>query len=118
MVIAEITAGILLGPSLLGWLVPELSASLFEASSLGILKMVSQLGLILFMFIIGLELDPQLLRGRGRTSVAISHTSIVLPVVLGVLLAIYLHPRYSDGCGWPPNPCRITSASVHGPRGS
>ncbi|HWN71623.1 MAG TPA: cation:proton antiporter, partial [Haliangium sp.] len=96
MVIAEITAGILLGPSLLGWLLPEVSASLFEASSLGILKMVSQFGLVLFMFIIGLELDPALLRGRGRSSIAISHTSIVLPFVLGVLLAIYLHPRYSD----------------------
>jgi Kef-type K+ transport system membrane component KefB/nucleotide-binding universal stress UspA family protein len=96
MVIAEIAAGILLGPSLLGWLFPEVSASLFDASSLGILKMVSQLGLILFMFIIGLELDPQLLRGRGHASVAISHTSIVLPFALGVLLAFYLHPRYSD----------------------
>jgi Kef-type K+ transport system membrane component KefB/nucleotide-binding universal stress UspA family protein len=96
MVIAEITAGILLGPSLLGWLFPEVSASLFDVSSLGILKMVSQLGLLLFMFIIGLELDPQLLRGRGHTSIAISHTSIVLPFVLGVLLAVYLHPRYSD----------------------
>jgi Kef-type K+ transport system membrane component KefB/nucleotide-binding universal stress UspA family protein len=96
MVIAEITAGILLGPSLLGWLFPDVSASLFTAGSMGILKMVSQFGLVLFMFIIGLELDPQLLRGRGHTSVAISHTSIVLPFVLGVLLAIYLHPRYSD----------------------
>jgi Kef-type K+ transport system membrane component KefB/nucleotide-binding universal stress UspA family protein len=96
MVIAEITAGILLGPSLLGWLAPELSASLFEASSLGALKIVSQLGLILFMFLIGLELDPELLRGRGRASVAISHSSIVVPFVLGFLLAVYLHPRYSD----------------------
>jgi Kef-type K+ transport system membrane component KefB/nucleotide-binding universal stress UspA family protein len=96
MVIAEIVAGILLGPSLLGWLSPELSATLFEASSLSILKMVSHLGLILFMFLIGLELDPELLRGRGRASVAISHTSIIVPFVLGVLLAVYLHPRYSD----------------------
>jgi Kef-type K+ transport system membrane component KefB/nucleotide-binding universal stress UspA family protein len=96
MVIAEITAGILLGPSLLGWLLPEVTASLFEASSLGILKIVSQLGLILFMFLIGLELDPELLRGRGRASVAISHTSIVVPFVLGCLLALYLYPRYSD----------------------
>jgi len=96
MVIAEVTAGILLGPSLLGWLLPELTASLFEASSLGILKIVSQLGLILFMFLIGLELDPELLRGRGRASVAISHTSIVVPFVLGCLLAFYLYPRYSD----------------------
>ncbi len=96
MVIAEIIAGILLGPSLLGWLLPDVSTALFEASSLSILKMVSQLGLILFMFVIGLDLDLKLLRGRGHASVAISHTSIVLPFVLGIMLAIYLHPRYSD----------------------
>jgi Kef-type K+ transport system membrane component KefB len=96
MVIAEIIAGILLGPSLLGWLLPDVSTALFEASSLGILKMVSQLGLILFMFVIGLELDLHLLRGRGHTSVAISHTSIILPFVLGVMLAFYLHLHYSD----------------------
>ncbi len=96
MVIAEIIAGILLGPSLLGWLLPDVSIALFEASSLGILTMVSQLGLILFMFVIGLDLDLQLLRGRGHTSVAISHTSIILPFALGIMLAIQLHPSYSD----------------------
>lgn len=96
MVIAEIVAGILLGPSLLGWLFPDVSAALFEASSLGILKMVSQLGLILFMFVIGLELDLHRLRGRGRAAIAISHASIVLPFALGVVLAFHLRSGYAS----------------------
>ncbi|WP_224243121.1 cation:proton antiporter domain-containing protein [Hyalangium gracile] len=83
LVIAEVVAGILLGPSLLGWLAPQAMETLFPQSSMGILKMLSQVGLILFMFLIGLELDPKLLKGRGHASVAISHTSIVVPFALG-----------------------------------
>ncbi len=95
-VIAEVVAGILLGPSLLGWIAPEVSAALFPASSLGAMQMIAQIGVVLFMFLVGLELDPRLLAGRGHTSVAISHTSIVVPFALGAGLAFYLHPRFSD----------------------
>jgi Kef-type K+ transport system membrane component KefB/nucleotide-binding universal stress UspA family protein len=95
-VIAEIIAGILLGPSLLGWAAPEVSAALFPASSLGIMQMIANVGVVLFMFLVGLELDPRLLTGRGHTSVVISHTSIVVPFLLGAGLAFYLHPRFSD----------------------
>jgi Kef-type K+ transport system membrane component KefB len=84
MVIAEMIAGILLGPSLLGALWPAAYGALFPRDSLPVLHMLSQLGLVLFMFLIGLELDPDLLRGRRRASVTISHTSIALPFVLGV----------------------------------
>lgn len=96
MVIAEIVAGILLGPSFVGALFPEASKVLFAPESLGLLQVVSQVGLILFMFLVGLELDPKTLHGRGHSSVIISHTSIIVPFVLGALLAIYLYPRYSD----------------------
>lgn len=90
LVIAEIVAGILLGPSLLGWLFPAFSAAIFPASSMPLLGLTSQVGLVLFMFLIGLELDPALLKGRGHASVAISHSSIVLPFALGGLLAYRL----------------------------
>jgi Kef-type K+ transport system membrane component KefB/nucleotide-binding universal stress UspA family protein len=96
LVIAEIVAGIALGPSLLGWLTPSVSADLFPKSSMGTLGLLSQLGLILFMFLVGLEFDPKLLRGRAHTSVAISHTSIIVPFLLGALAALYLYPRLSD----------------------
>ncbi len=83
LVIAEVVAGILLGPSLLGWLAPDALSTLFPVNSLPVLKMLSQVGLILFMFLIGLELDPRMLKGRGHSSVLISHTSIIVPFALG-----------------------------------
>ncbi len=95
MVIAEMLAGILLGPSLLGWLAPGVSRVLFPPESLGLVSVFSQIGLTLFQFLVCMELDPKLLRGRARASVIISHVSIVVPFVLGVVLAFYLHPRLS-----------------------
>ncbi len=96
MVIAEVVAGIVLGPSLLGWLWPEALTALFPSTSMPVLKMLSQVGLILFMFLIGLELDPKLLKGRGHASVAISHTSIIVPFALGSAAALWLYPRLSE----------------------
>ncbi|WNG59356.1 cation/H(+) antiporter [Archangium gephyra] len=96
LVIAEVVAGIVLGPSLLGWLAPGAMEWLFPASSMSVLKMLSQVGLILFMFLIGLELDPKLLKGRGHASVVISHTSIIVPFALGAGAALWLYPRLSD----------------------
>jgi Kef-type K+ transport system membrane component KefB/nucleotide-binding universal stress UspA family protein len=96
LVIAEVVAGIVLGPSLLGWLWPQALETLFPASSMPVLKMLSQVGLILFMFLIGLELDPRLLKGRGKASVTISHTSIIVPFMLGATAALWLYPRLSE----------------------
>src|SRR5215212_9453495 len=85
MVIAEIVAGIALGPSLLGWLAPGTWGSLFPAASMALLSLLAQVGLVLFMFLVGLEFDAKMLRGRGHTSVAISHSSIILPFALGAV---------------------------------
>ncbi len=95
-VIGEIVAGILLGPSLLGWVAPGVFGALFPPESLDALNVLSQIGLILFMFLVGLELDAGQLRGRGRTALVTSHASIVAPFFLGAALALYLYPQLSD----------------------
>lgn len=95
-VVGEMAAGIMLGPSLLGWLAPGVSHSLFPPESLGHLNALSQVGLIVFMFLVGLELEPRLLRGRGQAAVVTSHASIVVPFCLGAALALYLYPHLSD----------------------
>ncbi|HET7461360.1 MAG TPA: cation:proton antiporter [Longimicrobium sp.] len=95
-VMGEMVAGILLGPSFLGMVAPGLSARLFPAASLGFLHSISQVGLLVFMFLVGLELNPRLLRGRGHTAVVTSHASIVVPFFLGSLLSLHLYPRLSD----------------------
>jgi Kef-type K+ transport system membrane component KefB/nucleotide-binding universal stress UspA family protein len=96
LVVAEVLAGIVLGPSLLGWLWPDAMAALFPSPSLSSLKMLSQVGLVLFMFLIGLEIDPKLLKGRTRSSIAISQTSILVPFALGAGAAWWLHDTYSS----------------------
>src|SRR5687768_18431394 len=78
-VVGEMAAGILLGPSLLGWVAPDVSAFLFPKESLQHLNVLSQVGVVLLMFLVGLELDPKLLRGRGHAAVVVSHVSIVAP---------------------------------------
>jgi len=94
-VVGEIIAGILLGPSLLGRLAPGASGYLFPAPIAPYLNMLSQVGIILYMFLVGLELDPALLRKHGHTTIAISHASIVTPFLLGAVLALALYPRLS-----------------------
>ena len=95
-VIGEMVAGILLGPSLLGWLAPNLSAILFPPASLSYLNTLSQIGIIIYMFLVGLALNPKELRRHGHAAVLTSHVSIVVPFVVGALLALYLYPRLSD----------------------
>jgi Kef-type K+ transport system membrane component KefB len=96
-VIGEILAGIVLGPSLLGRLAPGAEGYLFPATVGPALNIIAQVGVILYMFLVGLELDPALLRKRGHTTVAISHASIVAPFLLGAAIALYLYPKLSTG---------------------
>jgi Kef-type K+ transport system membrane component KefB len=92
-VIGEIIAGILLGPSLLGRFAPAASGYLFPSSVVPFLNVIAQVGIILYMFLVGLELDPALLRKRGHATIAISHLSITVPFLLGALVALILYPK-------------------------
>src|SRR5579864_9042748 len=94
-VIGEMIAGILLGPSFLGHIAPGLAAYLFPSGITPYLSVLSQIGIIIYMFLVGLELDTDLLRGRSHASVAISHASIIAPFLLGGGLALWLYPLFS-----------------------
>lgn len=94
-VIGEIIAGIVLGPSLMGAYLPEVSATLFPAQSMGNLQFLSQIGLILFMFVIGMELDWKVLKNRAQDAVVISHASIVFPFTLGMGLAYVIYQSFA-----------------------
>ena len=91
-VIGEMLAGILLGPSVLGVVSPTAYGLLFPLGSVRFLAGVSQLGLVMFMFLVGLELRPNDLRDRGHAAMLVSHSSIALPLFLGVLASLALYP--------------------------
>jgi Kef-type K+ transport system membrane component KefB len=95
-VVGEMFAGIFLGPSLLGWVVPGFSAFVFPQSSLAYLNALSLLGLVLFMFQVGLRLNPGELKRQSHAAILTSHASITLPFLLASLLSLYLYPRLSD----------------------
>lgn len=96
-VLGEILAGILLGPSLFGLVAPGVHEYVFPPAVVDGVKPVAQLGLVLFMFLIGLELDGTALRGHGHRAVVISHASIIDPISLGIALGVWLHPRFGNG---------------------
>jgi Kef-type K+ transport system membrane component KefB len=98
-VIGEILAGIALGPSLLGQLPGDLDTAVFPPDVRPYLRLVAQLGLIIFMFIVGLELDVSLIRGKERAAATISLSSVVLPFGLGALLALWLHQHHDVVAG-------------------
>jgi Kef-type K+ transport system membrane component KefB len=91
-VMGEVLAGILLGPSLLGAVAPDVGAFILPPAIGPHLAVLAQVGVILFMFLVGVELDLSRLRRHVRSAVAISHASIVLPFVLGAGLALWLYP--------------------------
>ncbi len=94
-VVGEMVAGLVLGPSVLGAMLPGVSATLFPPASLGFFGALSQIGLLLFMFLVGLELDLRVLRKRGHLAILTSHASITAPFLLGTALALLLYPRLS-----------------------
>ncbi len=92
-VIGEIVAGIMLGPSLLGYVWPSAFNYLLPPMVAPFLDVLAQLGIILYMFLVGLELDPRAVAKNGQAAVAISHASIVVPFLLGTALALVLYPE-------------------------
>lgn len=94
-VIGEMIAGIVMGPSLVGMYLPEFSAVLFPAESLGNLQFLSQIGLILFMYIVGMEIDMKILRNKAHDAVVISHASIIIPFVMGIGLAYFIYDEFA-----------------------
>ncbi|WP_254562530.1 cation:proton antiporter domain-containing protein [Dyadobacter diqingensis] len=94
-VIGEIAAGIFLGPSFIGMYYPEFSGFLFPVKSLGNLQFLSQIGLILFMFVIGMELDLKILKNKAQEAVVVSHASIIFPFALGIGLAFVIYEQFA-----------------------
>ncbi len=95
-VIGEIFAGLALGPSLLGAVSPALQAFILPVDAAPFISMIAKVGVVLFMFLVGLELDPRMSRKHGQATLIISHTSIIIPFLLGAMLALVLYPRYAS----------------------
>ncbi len=91
-VVAEMVAGFLMGPSFFGWIAPDVQAALFPAPALHAIFVVSQIGLVLYMFCVGLEFRPDLMLKHGRSAAAVSVAGIVVPFTLGGALALWLLP--------------------------
>ncbi|MFL6128490.1 MAG: cation:proton antiporter [Mycobacteriales bacterium] len=102
-VIGEIVSGILLGPSVLGAVAPGAAHALIPASVLPQINVLAQLGVVLFVFLAGAEIDGHTLHGNGRLALVVSHVSIALPFLLGVLLAFPGYGRFApDRIGFLP----------------
>jgi K+:H+ antiporter len=95
-VVGEMMAGVLLGPSVFGLLAPAAFQFVFAPSSLGALRLFSQIGVCLFMFTVGMEMDVAELRRKAHTAVVVSHASIMAPYFFGVLLALFLYGRLAQ----------------------
>lgn len=91
-VIGEIVAGLILGPSVLGYWFPDVMAFIFTPASMPGLRMLSQIGLVFFMFIVGMELDLRELRRHADSAVLVSHMSIFAPFLLGTAVSLYMFP--------------------------
>ena len=88
-VIGEILAGVFLGPSIFGWISPELFAVIFPHNSFLSLQFLSQIGLVFFMFVIGMELDLSKIKSKAHDAIIISQVSIIFPFFLGTCVSYY-----------------------------
>lgn len=89
-VVGEMVAGVLLGPSLLGQLAPDVQGALFPAESLRVLFVAAQLGIGLYMFLVGVEFETELFHLQARSATAVSLSGLLVPFALGALLTPWL----------------------------
>ena len=108
-VMAEMVAGLLLGPSLLGWVAPQVFGVLFPAASLPALSAIGQLGIVVFMFLVGWRLEIETLKTIGRLALVTSLVSITVPFVLGSAVAMAAWYPYA-----PPGVARLPFALFMG----
>jgi len=95
--VSEMVAGVLMGPSLLGWLAPSASAYLFPKASMPILFSIAQVALVLYMFTVGMDFDLALMRSRAKSAALVSAAGIAVPFALGVAIALHILARPEDG---------------------
>lgn len=104
-VIGEIIAGVLLGPSLLGLVWPAVSRQLFPSDVVATINTLAQLGLILFMYLVGAKINLGTVRSRRVTVMAVSQASIAIPMLSGLVLAFALYPPFGARPDSSPSPC-------------
>src|ERR1019366_4606754 len=96
-VVGEMAAGLALGPTLFGWLLPGAYHALFPPASLGFLNGLSEIGLAIFIFLVGVRVDFAELRNQRGVAIVTSNVSVIVPLLMGTALAQYLYPRYGNG---------------------
>jgi Kef-type K+ transport system membrane component KefB len=114
-VVGEMIAGVLLGPSLFGLLLPALQQQVFpKGAPMSILYASSQVGLVLYMFLIGVDFDTSLIRNRVRSAVSVSLAGIITPLILGGLLALFLVRQggFFGHAVTPPEAMLFTGAAI------
>ncbi len=116
-VVGEMAAGIALGPTLFGWVAPAAYQFVFPPASLGFLNALSQSGLVMFVFLVGVRVDFEELRAQSRVALTTSIVSVVVPLVMGLALAFWLYPAYATAkrrisrSSWEPRCARRHSRS-------
>jgi Kef-type K+ transport system membrane component KefB len=96
-VVGEMAAGLALGPTLFGLLFPDAYHALFPPASLGFLNSLSQIGLAIFIYLVGVRVDFAELRHQRGVAIVTSNISVLVPLLMGIVLAQYLYPRYGSG---------------------
>jgi len=94
-VIGEVLGGIVIGPSLLGWVFPAVSAFFFPPEVLPHISVIAQLGIIFYMFVVGLEFDLSVLKNNAHSTLLISHVSIIFPLLLGFVLGAFTYTDFA-----------------------